>query len=76
MADIAYHTGLLALRRSPAAVRPGLWRRMFDAVWYAQQRRAMRDIDRVVAGRAGMINDSLEREIEQRMFDYQSRFAP
>ena len=74
MADIAYHTGLLTLRRSPAAVRPGIWRRMFDAVWYAQQRRAMRDIDRLVAGRAGMINDSLEREIERRMFT--THFSP
>lgn len=68
MAHAAHHTGLLALRRAPAAVRPNIWHRLYDAVWYAQQRRAERDIDRVVAARDGLINDRLEREIEQRMF--------
>ena len=70
MADIAFHTGLHALRRSPAAVRPGIWRRMFDAVWYARERQAQRDIDRVVAARDGQINDRLEREIEKLMFGF------
>ena len=68
MAAITHHTALLALRCPPAAVRPSIWRRMYDAVWYARERQAQRDIDRVVAARAGLITDQLEREIEQRMF--------
>ena len=73
MTDITHHTGLLALPDSPAAVRPSIWRRMYDAVWYARERQAQRDIDRVVAARAGLITDRLEREIEQRMFGFDPR---
>src|SRR5689334_19738325 len=47
--------------------RPGFLRRLFDTVMEAQQRRAYRDIERVVAGRAGLFTDSLEREIGEHM---------
>ena len=50
MADTTYHTVLLGLRRSPAAVRPGLGRGLFAAVCYAQQRRALRDIEGIQVG--------------------------
>jgi hypothetical protein len=54
--------------QAAAAPRPGFWRRVFDTVWYAQQRRAQRDIARVVANRNGLITDALEHEIGQRTF--------
>ncbi len=53
---------------SRALARTSLWRRLFNAVWYAQQRQALRHIDRIVAARYGTINDALEREIEKRIF--------
>ena len=45
-----------------------LFRRLFDAVWDAHRRQAEREINRVVAWRAGPINDALEREIGERIF--------
>ncbi len=57
----------LASPGADAADRQGLWRRLFNAVWYAQQRETLRDIDRLVAARDGAINDSLDREIERRI---------
>ena len=53
--------------RADAARRPSVWRRLFNAVWYAHQQKAMRDIHRIVAARDGAIDDRLEREIETRI---------
>lgn len=60
--------GLLTSPKAQAAARPGFWRRMFDAVWYAQQRQAERDIARLVVSRHGLITDALEHEIGRRTF--------
>ncbi|HZP74547.1 MAG TPA: hypothetical protein VFB45_00255 [Pseudolabrys sp.] len=66
MAILAHLTDFTA---APAtqATRPGLLRRVYDAIVDAQQRRAQRDIERLVAGRAGIFNDALEMEIGQRL---------
>jgi hypothetical protein len=45
----------------------GLFRHFFDAIWEAHQRQALRDIDRIVVSRAGLINDALEREMSERL---------
>jgi hypothetical protein len=55
-------------RKTATSERPGILRRFYDAVMEAQERKAYRDIERVVAGRAGIFNDSLEREISAHMF--------
>jgi hypothetical protein len=54
--------------KTAAIERLGILRRFYDAVMEAQKRKAYRDIERVVAGRAGIFNDSLEREITAHMF--------
>jgi hypothetical protein len=46
---------------------PSLLRRIYDAIIESQQRRAHRDIERLVANRAGVFNDALEMEIGQRV---------
>lgn len=60
--------GFPAPPTAPAAARPGFWRRLFDAVWYAQQHEAERDIARIVVSRHGLITDALEHEIGRRTF--------
>jgi hypothetical protein len=54
--------------RTPASPEAPRWRRLFDALLDSRQRQAQRDIDRVVSERQGLITDSLEREIGERMF--------
>ena len=63
-------TGPVEAHRPKTATfeRPGILRRLYDTIMEAQKRKAYRDIERVVAGRAGIFNDSLEREIGEHMF--------
>lgn len=63
-------TGPVEAHRPKTATveRPGVLRRLYDAIMEAQQRKANRDIERVIAARAGFFNDSLEREIGGHMF--------
>jgi hypothetical protein len=62
-------TGPVAAHRPKTATieRPGILRRIYNAIMEAQERKANRDIERVVAARAGFFNDSLEREIGEHM---------
>ena len=68
---MAYDISLERVSRVPvsshrsAKPKPSLWRRWFDAIMVAQQRRADREIARYIATRGG-ITDSTEREIERR----------
>jgi hypothetical protein len=63
-------TGPVEAHRPKTATfeHPGILRRFYNAIMEAQKRKAYRDIERVVAGRAGLFNDSLEREISEHMF--------
>lgn len=52
-----------------ALVRRGLLRRIYDALMQANQRQAQRDIERFVSRRGRRLTDSVEREINARIFD-------
>ncbi len=77
MATLAQHrpfagfgsfTGLgKATDAAAPAGRPGVFRRLFDAIVESQQRQAQREVNRVVAWRNGILNDELERQIGERM---------
>jgi hypothetical protein len=47
--------------------RPPLWRRAFDALINAQQRRAEREIGFYLARHGGLLTDGMEREIMERL---------
>ena len=61
--DRVSHESILPSR--PSQPQRSLWRRWFDAIMAAQQRRADREIARYIATRGG-ITDSTEREVERR----------
>jgi hypothetical protein len=50
------------------ATRPGLLRRMFDAVFESCQRQADREIAEFLARSGGRFTDGVEREMTQRLF--------
>jgi hypothetical protein len=55
---------------APADARPArrpIWRRMYNALVEAQQRRAEREIARYLASHGGLINDDMEREMMRRL---------
>jgi hypothetical protein len=47
--------------------RRGFWRRAFDAMVTAQQKRAEREVATYLASRGGLFTDDMEREIMQRL---------
>jgi hypothetical protein len=49
------------------AERPGFWRRAFDRMVAAQQRRAEREIAAYLGSRGGLLTDDMEREIGERL---------
>lgn len=49
------------------SARPSFWRRVFDVMITAQQRRAERDVAAYLANRGGLFTDDMEREIMQRL---------
>jgi hypothetical protein len=51
---------------APAAEKPALWRRVYEALARAQMRRAEREIGRYIAMHGGTLTDSVEREIQDR----------
>jgi hypothetical protein len=53
--------------RSAAAPRPGLLKRIADAVFESRRRQAERDIARFVASTGGRITDDIERQMTQRL---------
>ena len=54
------------LVRKPA--KPGLFARLYAAMMAARQRQADAEIARYLGARGGKLTDSIEREIEQRVF--------
>jgi hypothetical protein len=56
-----------AAREVKEAPRKPLWRRMFDALIEARQRRAEREIASFLASRGGILTDEAEREIMRRL---------
>jgi hypothetical protein len=72
MSTLTYTRGNLpaAERTSEAAAteqRPGFWRRVFDRMVAAQQRRAEREIAAYLEGHGGLLTDDMEREIGERL---------
>jgi len=53
--------------RADTAPRKGFWRRAFERLVAAQQRRADREIAAFLARHGGVLSDDMEREIMQRM---------
>ncbi len=50
-----------------ATGRPGFWRRVFDRMVAAQQRRAEREIALFLRSHGGLLTDDMEREINGRL---------
>ena len=48
---------------TPPSARRSLWRRIFDAIAAAQQRRADREIALYLANHGGLFTDDVEREV-------------
>ena len=68
MSTLTYSTTHLA-PAEPAieAPRRPFWRRVFDGIIDAQQRRAEREIARYLANHGGLLNDDMERQIMERL---------
>lgn len=49
------------------ARKPGLLRRLYDALFEARESRAQRTVDEYVARNGGRLTDSVEREIGERL---------
>ena len=60
------HSGAATVDAGAPARKP-FWRRLFDAMVAAQQRRAEREIAAVLARRGGLLSDDAEREIMHRL---------
>ena len=71
MSTLTYTHGNLptAERTSEAAAteRPGFWRRVFDRMIAAQQRRAEREIAAYLKSHGGLLTAAIEREIGERL---------
>jgi len=63
-AGFPHHDRVTGNRTTP---RPSLFRRIVNTIAEAQERKAYRDVERIVARRAGVYNDALEREIGERL---------
>ncbi len=53
--------------RAASEPRKPLWRRAYDGLVAAQQRRAEREVAAYLASRGGLFTDEMEREIMQRL---------
>jgi hypothetical protein len=65
MSTLTYANSAAAPAVEPA--RKSIWRRMFDGLVEAQQRRADREIARFLASHGGLLTDEMEREMMQRL---------
>lgn len=59
--------------RTTAAKKPGLFRRIFDALVEARTRQVEREIARYLGGANAKFTDEAEREIERRFLSTASR---
>jgi len=62
----------LAYARTAAPKKPGLFRRMLDAMVEARTRQAEREIARYLGGPGAKFTDEAEREIERRFLSTSS----
>ncbi len=71
MSTLTYtHGNVPTAERTSEAVateRPGFWRRVFDRMMAAQQRRAEREIAAYLKSHGGLLTDDMEREIGERL---------
>ena len=65
-----YPPTVTADSQQKAPSQPGLLRRAFDAIMESRQRRVQRDIERFVGPYRRRLTDSLEREINDRMYSH------
>jgi hypothetical protein len=56
-----------AVAKTARTSRQGFWRRAFDAMVAAQQKRAEREVAAYLSSRGGLFTDDMEREIMQRL---------
>ncbi len=73
MGSLAYFAPFPATAQTQRG--PSLLRRVYDAIIESQQRRALRDIERLVANLGGVFNDALEMEIGQRVLPGRGNFS-
>ena len=67
MSTLAYtRAGAAAVEAEAASPRKALWRRVYEAVAQAQQRRAEREIARYLEIHGGLLTDDMEREMMER----------
>jgi hypothetical protein len=63
-----FHHGVVAAQPAIRVPRPGLLMRIFDALLNNRSHRAERDVAAFLARRGYRITDSIEREMNERMF--------
>jgi hypothetical protein len=82
MAYVATHRDLPRSNRAEAAragadkaVKPGFWRRLFNAVLEARQKKANEELGQYLIRSGGWLTDDIEREMNQRLSrgDWNSR---
>jgi hypothetical protein len=68
MSTLTYTQRELApAEQAEAAPRRGFWRRVYDGIALAQQRRAEREIARFLTNHGGLLTDDMERELMRRL---------
>jgi hypothetical protein len=75
MSTLSYANTAYAAREAagPASGRKPVWRRVFEAIVRAQERRAEREIAAYLASHGGLMTDDMERQIMNRL---QGRHGP
>jgi hypothetical protein len=64
----AFPSGRGSARVSSRAPGRSIWRRLLDAIVVARQHHAEREVRRYLEGTGGKFTDTVEREIEERMW--------
>ena len=68
-----HHSDVISVspsRRAKQRLRPGLLRRLLDALVASRQQQTDHEIARYIESRGGKISDTLEREIEERLYPH------
>ena len=75
MSTLTYGDSTFAPQASVAEKEPrkSIWRRFFDGIVLAQERRADREIARFLASHGGLLTDDMEREIMRRVMHNHGR---
>lgn len=64
-AHVARHARTAPVKTTVPVRKPGLWTRFLNALIESQQRRAEREIERLIYASGGRLTDSVERDIER-----------